>query len=102
MPKYVVAVDIPVMGPKGSTVVEYLGIPPARFSSSALDTERTVDPPEFWFVEPGDAADRPGECDYTRFTDDAEAVAWCLRVQDHYDTKMPDRHGYKVYIRQID
>lgn len=60
---------------------------------------------DWQWIEPRNAADRPGFLDYTRFKDDADAVAWCLRTQSWLEDKAaedPATWGcYKIYVREI-
>lgn len=57
--------------------VVYLVIPDPDSSS--------MYPAQWGWVAPSDAAQRDGQQDYARFTDEAEAVAWVLRVKDWFE-----------------
>lgn len=106
---YVVALEDQVFAPTGSLPgggssfvrepkVQYLGLP----------TPWRPDEREWWWVAPGDAVDRPGYDDYTRFHDSADAAAWALRLQAWFeDMVLVDPGGAsawrmkKVYVREI-
>ena len=73
--------------------VVYLGVDPDKVEE-ALD--------QWWWVAPGDAADREGSLDYTRFADEAEAVSWYHVVRSHYDqSDDPAVRNRPVWIREI-
>lgn len=79
---------------KREPVVQYLGVP----------TPWRPDTREWWWVAPGDAVDRDGYDDYTRFKDPADAAAWALRMQAFFEDLIdvsPAWRTKKVYVREI-
>lgn len=105
---YVIAIHDKVSGE-----TKYVGIDerhPGMFAAAlkreGLSAQQNGSYEGWWIVAPGQAADRPGYLDYTRFTDVADAVAWALRIQDMMErvtTDRPPQHHFlsNPWVREI-